>query len=354
MKKHVVLLITLILLFSIFIYFYFRESSYELEYNIDGLDITEKYDKDLKAYYFNIEYQENNYELVSLDKYTTKRRLINSVEISEKEQETCFSFQTTKINLYDICTNNYSYYVSTANNKAKFKTTDTYKNIDIGQLDDKTYLLWNYHDFIYLNNTTKKTLKLFSKDVYNMPLIYAFDNYLLVPDYEQEYIFDEIYLINTKNAKITDINLRFDVYFNSYFLGNDKNNVYLYDLKENQEFYIDLNKKEIYKTNNKILIDREWQDVSNQNFQKNKPTFSESKSIYFSLENEKIYLSITDGQAKTLISNREVTELVYNEGLTVYYISEDVLYKYNPYTGEEAILKYSEWNFNHQNMIFIF
>lgn len=354
MKKHVVLLITLILLFSIFIYFYFRESSYELEYNIDGLDIIEKYDKDLKAYYFNIEYQENNYELVSLDKYTTKRRLINSVEISEKEQETCFSFQTTKINLYDICTNNDSYYVSTANNKAKFKTTDTYKNIDISQLDDKTYLLWNYHDFIYLNNTTKKTLKLFSKDVYNMPLIYAFDNYLLVPDYEQEYIFDEIYLINTKNAKITDINLRFDVYFNSYFLGNDKNNVYLYDLKENQEFYIDLNKKEIYKTNNKILIDREWQDVSNQNFQKNKPTFSESKSIYFSLENEKIYLSIPDGQDKTLISNREVTELVYNEGLTVYYISEDVLYKNNPYTGEEAILKYSEWNFNYQNMIFIF
>ena len=91
-----------------------------------------------------------------------------------------------------------------------------------------------------------------------------------------------------------------------------------------------------------------------QDFQKNKPTFSESKSIYFSLENEKIYLSIPDGQAKTLISNREVTELVYNEGLTVYYISEDVLYKYNPYTGEEAILKYSEWNFNYQNMIFIF
>ena len=37
----------------------------------------------------------------------------------------------------------------------------------------------------------------------------------------------------------------------------------------------------------------------------------------------------------------------------IYYISKDTLYYFNPLYGEKPLLKYSEWEFNNTNMIFI-
>lgn len=38
-------------------------------------------------------------------------------------------------------------------------------------------------------------------------------------------------MINSNNAKVKDFNLRYELYFDSYFLGNYKNRSYLYDQK---------------------------------------------------------------------------------------------------------------------------
>lgn len=354
MKKHVVLVICLILLFILFIYLYFREVSYELEYDVNDISITERYDKDLKAYFFNIHYNDKNYELVSIEEYSNKRKLIEDITVSENDNEVCLSFKSSSINLYSICSNEEEYYMANIAAQETFATNDTYENININELDDKTYLLWNYHDFIYLNNDTKEKLTLFSKDIYNLSLIYAFDNYLLIPDYEQNYLFDKLYVIDTNRARINSINLRFDVYFDSYFLGNDKNDVYLYDLRENQEFYIDLNKEEIYTSKNQILVDGNWETVTNQTFQNERPIFNDTKPYEITLNDNHLYLQTFDGKTTVRLTDREVTELIIVDNLNVYYISGDILYKYNPYEGEIALLQYSEWNFNHQNMVFIF
>lgn len=353
MKKPAVLVIALIILFGLFIYFYLRSVDYELEYTIDDIKVLEKYDKDLSTYYFEVTYKDKTYELVSLAKYNSKRKLIDNIKVDESDTSTCLSFEG-KIDLYSICSDEEGYYVSDISSTADFKSQDSYKNISIGNIDDKTYLLWNYHDFIYLNSDKKDTIKLFSKDIYNLSLIYDFSNYLLLPDYEQDYIFDKMYLINTDKGKISTIDLRFDVYFNSYFLGDDDNKVYLYDLKENQEFYIDLDKEEIYKTTSELLVDNEWISKSKQEFQKEKPTFTHSKNIDFYIEDNTLYMQRNSGKMPLKISNRNVSELVKTEDLAVYYISEDILYKYDLFSGETALLKYSEWNFNHQNMVFIF
>ena len=195
---------------------------------------------------------------------------------------------------------------------------------------------------------------MFSKDIYNLNLIYQYDNYLLIPDYEQDYIFDKIYVINTEKAQKSTINLRFETYFDSYFLGNYKNDVYLYDLKNNQEYYIDIKKGKIYKTENKILVNNEWQKISSQTFQKEKPTFTKDKAITYIINNNKLYEKIYNSNNLYLVSNREVKQIVKVDNLDVYYISSDTLYKYNPIDGEKALLRYSEWNFNYKNMVFIF
>ena len=354
MKKHVVLVICLILLFSIFIFFYFRKYSYELEYEVNDIVVSERYDKDLGAYYFEISYNDKIYELISLNEYTNKRKLIEDITVSMENDEVCLSFTSSTLNLYSICSNSDEFYMANITDQSQFANNDSYENIRINELDDKNYLLWNYHDFIYLNNDTKEKLTLFSKDIYNLSLIYAYDNYLLIPDYEQDYLFDKLYVIDTNRARINSIDLRFDVYFDSYFLGNDEDNVYIYDLRENQEFYIDLNKEEIYTSKNQILVDGNWEDITNQTFQNERPTFSETNPFTIYLKDSNLYMQLLGSENEVLLSNREVSEIVKVDGLNIYYISGDVLYKYNPYVGEIALLQYSEWNFNHKNMVFIF
>ena len=46
MKKLVVVISTFILLFSLFLFFYFKKNSYTLEYKINDINVKETYDKD--------------------------------------------------------------------------------------------------------------------------------------------------------------------------------------------------------------------------------------------------------------------------------------------------------------------
>ncbi len=349
-NKHFIIIIIIIILFIIFNYIYFRKASYKLEYQINDFNIVEEYNKEMKAYFFTITKKDKEYNLVSLSNYTTKRRLINEIEV----EDSCLNFKTTNINLYSICNNEDEYYLKNINDSDNFTKESSYENIEIDSLENNTYLLWNYHDFIYINKEKEKKFSLFSKDIYNINLIYQYNNLLLIPDYEQDYIYNKIYTINTDKAQKSTINLRFEIYFDSYFLGDYKEKVYIYDLKNNQEYYIDMKEEKLYKTESEILVNNKWQKISSQTFKKDKPTFEQDLPVSYILENNKLYIKVYNSDNLILASSREIKQIVKIDNLDVYYISEDTLYKHNPIDGEKALLRYSEWNFNYKNMVFIF
>ncbi len=348
MKKLRNLNLFLILIFCIFLFFFFYPHHYKLEYEIDNFKIIEEYHKKEKYYSFIINYKENKYEVINKNKYSNKRKLIKEITATSNDNNTCLSFNTTHVNLYDVCKNDKEYYYKTKDNT--FTKNDTYKNIEIDNLNDKTYLLWNYHEFIYLNNKKKTTISLFNKDIYNLNLITSIDNYLLVPDYDKDYKFDKFYLINTTNTKVKNFNLRYEVYFDSYFLGNYKKRSYLYDQKQEQVFYLDLKKNEIYKSNYKILTNGKWETVTNQKLKNNKLSFTNKEIFTYFLKDNKLYGKYENDYLVT----EGVSKIVKVENMDVYYIKKDTLYHFNPYSGEMPLLKYSEWNFNNTNMIFIF
>lgn len=350
--KLIILIVLLILLFIIFLVYYFKPHTYELEYEIEDVLVKETYSKDDNYYLFSFEYEDITYHVISFDKYTNQRNLVTDIDISTTDSSTCLTFTST-INLYPICSSDNTFYSYYLDETATFEEESTYQNIAINDLNNKTYLLWNYNEFIYLSEDNNTTIDLFTSDIYNLSLTYSLDNYLLVPDYNQDYTFDSIYLINASNAKVSTIDLRFALYFDSYFLGNDEENVYIYDTKNEQEYYIDTKKKEIYKTSYKILTDGTWESVTNQKLKNNKLTFSESEPFTYSLEDNKLYGQIS-GQEKMLVSNRSVNKIISTDNLDVYYLSGDTLYYFNPQVGEKALLKYSEWEFNYSNMIYIF
>ena len=348
MKKLRNLILFLILIFCIFLFFFFYPHHYKLEYKIDNFNIIEEYHKKTKYYSFKIKYKDNTYEVINKNKYTNKRKLIKDIKVTESNSALCLSFDTTHVNLYNVCKNDKEFFYETKDNK--FTKNDSYKNIEISNLFNKTYLLWNYHEFIYLNIKKKTTISLFNKDIYNLNLVTSINNFLLVPDYDQNYKFDKIYMINSNNTKVKDFNLRYELYFDSYFLGNYKNRSYLYDQKQEQVFYLDLKKNEIYKSGYKILTNGKWENVTNQKLKNNKLTFTNDEIFTYFLDNNKLY-----GKYETnYLVTDNVSKIIKTEDMDVYYIKEDTLYHFDPYSGETPLLKYSEWNFNNTNMIFIF
>ncbi len=356
MKKHYIFIIALLLLFLLFLYFYLKPNNYTIDYQIDKVKISENYNKKEKAYYFTLNYNGKNYKVISTSKYVHKRKLIENIDIKEQNQLTCFDIKSEYLDFYPICINenNNEYYSAFYNDEANFEKKENYENIEINKLDEKTYLLWNYRDFIILNNNNKNKVTLFDQDIYNIKMFYQYENYILVPDYDQEFTFDKMYLLNIKNFKIKTINLRFEVYFDSYFLGNEKDKIYLYDTKEKQEYYIDISKEEIYKTKNQILNNGKWETVSGQKLINDKLEFKKAKIYEYTLKDNRLYFKIYNDDKLLQIINKKVDTIVSQDEFDVYYISNDILYKFNIYEGETALLKYTEWNFNNKNMVFIF
>lgn len=353
MKKPVVLITFFCIIFFIFLVFYLKPHSYKLDYKIKDINVTEIYHKEEAYYTFNLNYDNIDYEVISFDKYINKRKLIEDINITKENDVVCLDFTNSLVSIYPICFDKEKYF-SPYMDKSTFNLEGRYENIEISDLNNMTYLLWNYHEFIYLNSEKNSKISLFSKDIYNMHLIYQLDKFLIIPDYSQDYKFNKLYVINKDNGKTSSIKLRYEVYFDSYFLGNDKKKVYLYDLKNEQEYYIDLKKEEIYKTSNKVLIDNNWKKVSNQKLKNDKPKFSEKEVFNYFLKDNILFATYSKSSIEFQVSSRSVSQIIKTDGLDIYYLSEDTLYYFNPTIGEKALLKYSEWKFNNQNMIFVF
>ena len=53
-----------------------------------------------------------------------------------------------------------------------------------------------------------------------------------------------------------------------------------------------------------------------------------------------------------LLNSKKKNTLVYKIDI-VYYLVDDTLYSYSPSDGETKIIKYAEWAFNYENMIYV-
>lgn len=353
-KKLIVLIISLISIFGLFLFLYLRAHNYEIEYSVNNVAIKETYVKNDSLYKFLLTYKDKNYEVINLNKYSTKRRLITNIDIKENAESICLYLETNHVKLYPICSNDDEYFSPFISSEQEFRENNSFKNIKIDNLNDKKYFIWDYKEFNYLSSKKESTIKLFDKDVYNLNLIYQTDNYLLVPNYDEDYKFTKLNIINSNNGKIKEMNLRYEVYFDSYFLGHAKNKVYLYDSKSEQEYYFDLKKNEIYKSKYQILNNGKWEKVTNQKLKNNKLSFIEDKVFDYKLDNNTLYGGMPGSDILFKVTNKKVSTIVKIENLDVYYISKDTLYYFNPTSGEIPLLKYSEWEFNNINMIYIF
>ncbi len=361
LRRFIIVVLSLIIIYLVI---YLTPRNYEYDYKINGFNIQEKYIKKDKEYLFTIKKNDKIYKTIGVSKYTPDRKLINGIKEFNNEDTNCIIIDSKIIANNKLCTKDNELISSSLTNiipgkyiNKKQDNYQKYKNIKIN-LDDKTYLIWNYNSFIKINKTEKKQIKIFDNDIYNLEIMAKVDKYLVIADYDQKYNYNKLIRLNLKNNKIDEISLKNDISFESRILGVYKNKIYLLDEKNKKEYEINVKKKKInivskndfgviYKDNKQVKT--KISKIINDNIK-----FTSNNYYDYVIENENLYLKIKNISEKIKISDLKIKNIVYQNNEEVYYITDDKLYKYDFIYGNQEIFTNFEFNFNYENMVVIY
>jgi len=347
MKKLRNFLLFIGIIFLFFLIFSVIPKNYTFKYKINNISVQETYDKKNKSYLFIITEKSNTFKYSFVSKYHNERGLIKKINIKNN----CVTASLNNKKQFSVCIKDNEYQTAYANDSSNNKQIDVFNNIKIYNLLDRKYFVWNYHGFATLEKEKYNELKLFDNDIYELGIITKIKDYLLLADYDQKYHFDRMYLIQMKNNKIEKVKLDREIYFNSYVLGTNKKDVYIYDLQKELQYKVNPFKQTVEKNKYEVLINNEWNKISINKLNKGNVKFYEDYTYGYFLNENKLYYKTLN--SNILITNLDVSRIVESNDKEAFFISGDTFYYNNFDNGTTRLMSYSEWNFNNKN-IYVF
>ncbi len=335
MIKKVLTVIIIILLMSVaVIYFYYKEKSYEYEYKIDEFTIVEKYDVDKSYYIYNIEGKET-YKFNINENYIPGKKHITKIT----ESNNCLEIKGS-LEFYVICKTDeeltYSFNYVMKNQKHE----DSFDNIKIYDTNSYSFLLWNYKNFIRINDEDIEEINIFEDDIYNPSLIVNLGQKLFIPNYDEEYYFSSYYTIDFKSGDINEIKIASEINFDFAYTNYEDGILNIYDKKNNKEFIITIKNGEI-KTKNQI-------EYSNNELESKYPNLNTS---FYSIVNNNLQYKI--GDYKIILDDINIDKIIYQQNNEVVFLSATKLYHFSLSKGITLLLENPEWEFNNENLIYI-
>lgn len=231
----------------------------------------------------------------------------------------------------------------------------TYNNINVYHYRNHNYYIWNYRGFYHINENTTENIQLFDKDIYNPTLITQVNDTLVIPDYNADYYFDKVILLDMNTGRTTTWTLETSIYFDSAVLGVYQGDLYIIDKHEKTEWQLNIakQKQERVGTEQKggKIYDHEWTNVTMNRLLYQENTFKGTTILEYNIKEDGLYAIFDNHQMK--IRESAPSKILSNTDNTVYYLVNDNVYSYNKEEGEKLLLNYFEWNFNSENVIFI-
>lgn len=360
-RKLKIFQIILVVLFILFFIFLLKAKDYSKDYVVNNIAVEEKYNKGNKSYYFTFTYNDITLDYIEESKYKQHRGFISDIEIIKDEDNFCLIPKSSQFEFNPICYQkgqiiHYTLASKALKEKLKInnkqnKKISTFNDIEIYN-NNFTYLLWNYDGFYFINSNENKKIDILNKELYNVNLISYTEDFLVVADYDSNYTYNKLYTIELKNGNLKKYEFDRNIYFDSYFIGYEKNKLYIVDNKENVMYEFNAKNGKLEKINSKILKNGKWENISISKLVNKKQTFNYKSNYNYELNDQSIYLNYMGNDIKTQVAN-DVTHIVRIKDKDIYYLKKDSLYHFNPTTGEELLLNYFEWNFNYENMIYI-
>jgi len=367
MKKKSLALFFFILLIIVVLIIWLcnRSRNYSKDYMVDGYRLIEEYNKEFGYYSVRLNHNNNVYEMILKHKYVGKK-LINKINVYESTENFCVLFKSEKLDTYPVCTSennliDYGLIDETSSEFYERKTIrpleNTFNNLKLNYLNSKKYLVWAHDGYYYIDGKNNKKIDLLKEEIYYNNLAIQVDEYVLTPNYNQDHTFNEIYVMNLKNGKMDIWELEYEINFNSYFIGVIDGRAYIVDRKNEVEYSLNpkKHKQEIVSDKDKGVIWKNgWEKVSMVKLINNDYFFEKTMIYDYRIENQKLMLNYLNGKRSIMVSLNNPTNVVTVKSNEVYYLVDDTLYLYSPFIGEIELIKYSEWEFNNMNSIFIY
>jgi hypothetical protein len=368
MKKIYFLILFFILLFSSFIIIMFIPKNYTIDYTINNYKVIEKFNKKVNYYALEVTNSKKKYAFIIDNYYSYKRKIIQSIKISQNKNVSCVKITIKNGKYYYSCKDNNTNVDINLLNKTflnkyypEIKISEEKLILDENNIfiynNDKNYLLWNYNGFYFIKNNKLVNKKLLAAENYDNKLGFQMGNYFIFPNYDSKYFFNEIIYFNSENGKYYKINSNYEISYDSYYLGSLSNKLYLVDNKNKKEYLIDIKKNKIKDITTKeedglIYQNDKWGKISMIKLVNNSYAFSSFHRYNYYLDDNILYLKINDEAIK--LSNNKINKILNINDSEVYYLSSNKLYLYKYGEGEKKLIVYDEWNFHTDNQIYVF
>lgn len=356
MKRLYIFLAFILIIIGLYVYFINRVRSYEIEYKVDGFKVIETYHKEDKYYSFLLSKDDVTFNFAYESKYSNKRKLVEKINIKEKDDILCVKPKVSKMKFDYTCYDGEykSPYVLGIIKNEESKKINSYNNINIYS-KDYDYYVWNGHGIT--NILTKKEFNFLDNEQYDNNLAYQVDGYIIFANYNQKREFDSFYVFNYKKEKLQKWEIGYEIDFDAFFMGDVDGYIYLFDRKNAVQYKIDVINKDISVSSDNegaLYFDGEWTSKPLKELKYKDYVMEDDKLYNFLLKNNKLYLNIDKSKQDILLTNHKILSIVFESYDSVFYLVEDDIYAYVIGKGEYKILDYFEWNFSYQNKIYIF
>ncbi|HBA38081.1 MAG TPA: hypothetical protein DCY94_05110 [Firmicutes bacterium] len=367
-KYKIILYVSLgILLFTLSV-FILRPRGYVENYKVGEYEIEEKYDVDSGYYSFKTTVDDIQFVDIFISNKVGGKKLISKVEKYSAEKFTCTRFTSEKFDLTPICRKDDEFVdaqltLSKTEMNENFERKNVkidpvkYDRIEVGTFLDRKLLVWAQTGYHYLTDGKHIEIEFLEEESYYNNLAYQMGEFVLTPNYDSEYVFDEFKVINMKNGKLKTWKLDEKVSFNSYFLGDKDGAIYLFDRKEKKEYLLNPKKEKlelISKNGEANVWSGKWETISTGRLANDDYHFESDDVFKYDIEDSGLYKVSKNLDFRIKVSDKKVSEIIKVDGNSVFYLVGDTLYSYDPEYGEVEMLSYSEWNFNNKNSIFIY
>lgn len=366
-RRRLALLLIIILIIALVLFFLFRRKDYTVTYSVNDYEITESYHKEEDYYSFIIKKGETERFVIVYNQHFSSKKNIDQITEYQTETESCITISSNKVRIEPLCTKEetqISYHLVSDEMKEKLGVTSetkedtiltTYNNINVYHYRNHNYYIWNYRGFYHINENTTENIQLFDKDIYNPTLITQVNDTLVIPDYNADYYFDKVILLDMNTGRTTTWTLETSIYFDSAVLGVYQGDLYIIDKHEKTEWQLNIakQKQERVGTEQKggKIYDHEWTNVTMNRLLYQENTFKGTTILEYNIKEDGLYAIFDNHQMK--IRESAPSKILSNTDNTVYYLVNDNVYSYNKEEGEKLLLNYFEWNFNSENVIFI-
>lgn len=366
-RRRLALLLIIILIIALVLFFLFRRKDYTVTYSVNDYEITESYHKEEDYYSFIIKKGETERFAIVYNQHFSSKKNIDQITEYQTETESCITISSNKVRIEPLCTKEetqISYHLVSDEMKEKLGVTSetkedtiltTYNNINVYHYRNHNYYIWNYRGFYHINENTTENIQLFDKDIYNPTLITQVNDTLVIPDYNADYYFDKVILLDMNTGRTTTWTLETSIYFDSAVLGVYQGDLYIIDKHEKTEWQLNIakQKQERVGTEQKggKIYDHEWTNVTMNRLLYQENTFKGTTILEYNIKKDGLYAIFDNHQMK--IRESAPSKILSNTDNTVYYLVNDNVYSYNKEEGEKLLLNYFEWNFNSENVIFI-